>query len=410
MISLLPGHYSCVSVFCLALLFYASQIVTITEASCYKHGILLNCINKIPDSSDFTSSKLESIQISNYEGDLTIDLPPDKNVHLISSVQIFNSTIHRIAPRYFADISGGSLQTLTLNAARGDFHLDAQTLGGLENVLQTLRVSVRTLGDISYFAELKKLTTLYLGLTELTEVPENFGTVISRVIAMDLSKNKLTRLPWDALARRIQNVEVSRIRLANNPWHCDCSLRPLLELPAEQISKITGFECATPSGVAGFTLTEFQAANLCKPLPAEELNRENESNEKGVFEGVDEYPIRDESTARRSSIIKPGESVDPDIQEGTHEEIRPNVNTEVASAGLSTEVIAVIVAIVVKLTTFSFSFYVFSSSAVIEHPSPPRGTSGGPKSGVSGTNNNYTRDVDHVERQPLAPGYRDNRL
>lgn len=88
---------------------------------------------------------------------------------------------------------------------------------------------------------------------------------------------------------------------------------------------------------------------MCKPLPAEELNRENESNEKGVFEGVDEYPIRDESTARRSSIIKPGESVDPDIQEGTHEEIRPNVNTEVASAGLSTEVIAVIVAIVVVI-------------------------------------------------------------
>ncbi|VDP65747.1 unnamed protein product [Echinostoma caproni] len=115
----------------------------------------------------------------------------------------------------------------------------------------------------------------------------------------------------------------------------------------QYVTKLSGFQCATPSEVAGYSLTAFRAANLCKPIPKEPVTKSAEDTQ-----------IKDE-------VHTGVEGEDPQR---------------------------------------------FGPVAVIEHPSPARGGTGAPKSGTSGVNNSYNRDADHIERQPLAPGYRDNRL
>ncbi|THD25210.1 hypothetical protein D915_004034 [Fasciola hepatica] len=427
------GGYSRVLQFCLSLA-CLSHICTRTEAICYKHGKLLNCLNSIPRRSELEGAGMQiSVQINNYGGELIADLPEEKNSYSVNSLQIFNSTIRKIMPRFFSEFSSNGLELLLFNGVSGEFELNAQTLSGLEEVLTTIRVTnSRPLRDISYFAELKKLTKLHLGLTDLAEVPANFATVLSRLISMDLTRNKLTRLPWDALASRIQAVEFQRSRLSDNQWHCDCTLLPLLQVPEDSLHKIVGFQCASPSGVAGFTLAEFRAANLCKSPPIKESGKDDNFYGKVPFEGADESQLGVEPGDKLNPLSGSGEPGSVDLREGTQGENTQDVNTEVASAGLSTEVIAVIVAIVVVALIVLIAVIAFkarqssqrrtqasrkqptqksnSYCAVIEHPSPPRGGSGAQKSDTSGVNNTYIKDPDHVERQPLAPGYRDNRL
>ncbi|VDP82730.1 unnamed protein product [Echinostoma caproni] len=206
------------------------------ESTCYPYVRFLNCRGSLPELHELVTAGIgTNVQVSNFDGELRVDWPEKRDEFSVQSFQIHNSNIRGIAPRFFAEFSSNSLESLVLNAVNGTFELNKQTLGGLENVLKSIRISSRWLGDISYFAELKQLHTFYLGLTHLNEVPANFGSLIKRLVNVDLSKNELTRLPWDALASRIRDFEVQRFRLADNPWHCDCSLRPLLEVPDEYL-------------------------------------------------------------------------------------------------------------------------------------------------------------------------------
>ena len=74
------------------------------------------------------------------------------------------------------------------------------------------------------FAALRRLRELDLSHNALEGVEAGaFKGVADSLRALDLSDNRLSALPKDAFA----SVR-ARVRLSNNPWHCECSLQEVL--------------------------------------------------------------------------------------------------------------------------------------------------------------------------------------
>lgn len=97
--------------------------------------------------------------------------------------------------------------------------------------LSVFGVDYRSIEDPKTFCGLPGLTDLYLGDNQLKSIEFDFSC-IEHLRFLDLQYNKLKRLDQNTL-QRIDSVfaghKTRRINLNQNPWVCDCYLKPFIE-------------------------------------------------------------------------------------------------------------------------------------------------------------------------------------
>ncbi|KER22940.1 hypothetical protein T265_09070 [Opisthorchis viverrini] len=413
-------------------LIYLSSVLVSVKSDCQAHPSFIACTRAVPRLTHLVKAgQLSHVMITQYDGELSTDIPEGYGNYTVKSLQVSKSRITNIQPRFFARLSNNKLSHLTLSAVNGTLHLDSGTLGGLESVLHTLYVSDPVLQDVSYLAKLSQLDQVSLVRTSLAELPPNFVTVLRHVIKLDLSSNQLTTLPWSEVAKRIADITFSEIKLANNRWHCDCGLRPLVVAPLEAKRKVANFECSTPADLADLPLQALTVESICPETP--ELPVDKRPSVPGWNTGV-----VGGNDAGTGSDSEPAESKPNYGNEEQPLSVAQGEEAKLATAGgMSTEVIAVIIAIVVVVAIVLIAVIVFKVRSknqrqrkqdgdkpshksstychVIEHPNSKQAgrNSGTNNSGApAAPGNSYNRDLEDSERQPLAPPYysRDPRL
>ncbi|CAH8461566.1 unnamed protein product [Dicrocoelium dendriticum] len=411
--------------FALILLF----VVNRTDSLCTKHAVLLMCRYTFPDAKMLGEIGMGTDMILiGYHGPLEIPKSASAGKYSMKSIQIQQSHITYMAEHFFARFSSGDLTRLTLNNVNGTFQLDKYALGELEDTLVNLRVTEHPVGDISYLSNLKKLERLQLTRTGLTSLPDNFEEVLGHISVLDLTGNELTTLPWDVIAERLEIEKLYSVRLNANKWHCDCRMRPLVEASPAAKDKVAGLQCAEPPHLADYNLLTLRAGHICS---AEELVVEAPVVVQAEMPVVENAPVdRVQGVLTGSGDVGPAERSEP-------LDAPPQVAT--AGSGLSTEIIAVIVAVIlvaVVVIIVVIIFKVRSSNQrsgqhatpkhpthknnpychVIEHSSSkPTGNSRPSGTTAAGPvpAGHYGRELDQAERQPLAPPYHaqmDNRL
>ncbi|KAA3681453.1 uncharacterized protein DEA37_0001823 [Paragonimus westermani] len=408
-----------------------------TDAICQKIGNTVSCLYSIPNMDELKSEDTYfHVNIRYYNGGLYTAEPEGSVDHKVASVQIQKSSISHTQPRFYSRFTGGVLSELVMKDVNGSTKVDAETFGGLENSLKKLRIMDHRLEDVSYVAQLHGLTELVLIRTGLSRFPDNIGPLMDHLKLLDLTGNQLTRLPWNLIAKRLPHQDFTAIQLGQNKWKCDCSLKPLIQAPLAAKFKVVGLDCMDPSGSGSIPFTTLKLEDICAVESVED-RKVNEDQSNSVAEPQSPTAELD------------GKGVYPDIADsrdphpglrGTQSEEDEEQQQLATAGGMSTEVIAVIVAVIVVVLIVLIAVIVFKvrsrnqrrrqqattkqpshkSNAychVIEHPTsktgnnpvrPSGAASAGPPSGSI-----YGRDMDHTERQPLAPPYyaqRDNRL
>ncbi|CAL8097258.1 unnamed protein product [Calicophoron daubneyi] len=404
------------------------------RTECIPFHSLISCMYRMPAARDFDAHHSDiDVIIKEYSGHFRSDRSENRYQSPISSLQIQKSEILSMEPQFFARYSANGLQHLILNSVRGDLRLDEQTLGGLESVLKSLQVSDHELTDIKYLPSMKSLKKLSLVSTRLSSLPARFDELLSHLDNLDLMNNSLTTLPWKALAERVQSPQLQHIRLALNPWHCDCSMKPLLGLGPDAIKRIVGLICATPIELKERPFNSLTLEEICpepqepeKPiqeLPGIEMAKNEEPQEEKEKHFNNVYPAQGREEEKFTDSLLP--PVKP------RELSRDQSQVATAGGTMSTEVIAVIVAVVVVLVIVVLAVVVYkvrqrnykrqrdgskqpsqkstSYCHVVAHEPSDRPM----RPPVGATLPEYGRDAEHTERQPLAHGYnnyRDNRL
>ncbi|CAH8626253.1 unnamed protein product [Heterobilharzia americana] len=354
--------HSTVNFLFLLFTYYSVNIVKQINGNCEPSQYVIICTNELPSSQFLNNltgryeliiksvkTKLEVKSFEKYQG------------AKITRLQIEKSTLFSIEPKFFAIFSSNSLERLSLSNVDGTYRLDAQSLAGLSEKLNTLRINDHDLSDnIDDFVILNKLTRLYLVRTQLTTLPDNFRQLLTHLEDINLSENFLTYMPWKTLAERIQNDQFLKIQLGKNLWNCDCGIKPLVELKPEAKTKIYEFRCHSPENLKSRELSELTVEDVC----SEELNNpmgsfrdvtRNYKDNLGVFDnynnpGGESYEGRninlDEMSTRKD--LKP---VDAHDQSGQ----------QLATAGnLSTEMITVIVGIIAVVLVVMTAFIAYA--------------------------------------------------
>ncbi|VDP56026.1 unnamed protein product [Schistosoma margrebowiei] len=220
----------------LILLFFTiySIPIKLIHGSCEAAQSVIICTNEFPSSSFLNNltGKHELI-ITSVKTKLDIKSFEKYQGAQINRLQIEKSTIYSIEPKFFNIFSRNSLERLSLSSVDGSYRLDAQSLAGLSEKLNTLRINDHALDNIDDFVILNKLTRLYLVRTHLTQLPNSFKQLLTHLEDINLSENLLSYIPWKELAERIQNDQFLKIQLGKNLWNCDCSVKPLIELKPE---------------------------------------------------------------------------------------------------------------------------------------------------------------------------------
>ncbi|CAH8580999.1 unnamed protein product [Schistosoma turkestanicum] len=409
------------------------------HGSCEPAQTVIICTNEFPSSS-FLNNLTGKYELIIRSVKTKLDIKSFEKYHgaQIKRLQIEKSTIYSIEPKFFNIFSRNSLERLSLSNVDGSYRLDAQSLAGLSEKLNTLRINDHTLYNIDDFVILNKLTRLYLVRTHLTQLPNNFKQLLTHLEDINLSENLLTYIPWKELAERIQNDQFLKIQLGKNLWNCDCSVKPLIELKPEAKAKIYEFRCHTPENLKSRELTELTVDDVCKEelsqsaIPSKDFS--SNFNNIGVF---DQYqPSGQGSSGNQQQNGDLGEmsgrhGLKPASVDGTEQELA----TAGSSSGISTEMIIVICVVIACIMIIIISLIVYSSRkraqrrkqqernlgvshktnsycAVIEHnpssriPNEKQATS-------QSAYNNYSRGILQPEKEPLAHGYgnyRDGRL
>ncbi|CAH8668547.1 hypothetical protein MS3_00003653 [Schistosoma haematobium] len=422
----------------LILLFFTIHSIPIKliHGSCEPAQFVIICTNEFPSRSFLNNltGKYELI-IQSVKTKLDVKSFEKYQGAQIKRLQIEKSTIYSIEPKFFNIFSRNSLERLSLSNVDGPYRLDAQSLAGLSEKLNTLRINDHALDNIDDFVILNKLTRLYLVRTHLTQLPNNFKQLLTHLEDINLSENLLTYIPWKELAERIQNDQFLKIQLGKNLWNCDCSVKPLIELKPEAKAKIYEFRCHAPENLKSRELTELTVDDICKEelsqsvIPSEDLS----SNYNiGVF---DQYQPTGQDNSNQQQNGDFGETsgrhdLKPVNADGNEQQL-----ATAGSSGISTEMIIVICVVIACIIVIIISLIVYSSRkraqrrkqqernlgvshktnsycAVIEHnpssrtPSEKQATSQSPY-------NNYSRGISQPEKEPLAHGYgnyRDGRL
>jgi Leucine-rich repeat (LRR) protein len=146
------------------------------------------------------------------------------------------------------------IETINLKIFLGTPNLRKLWLGG--NPLKTFSATDYGIGS--------RFVRLGLDDCQLTDIPEGMFDVMKQLYILLLWGNKLTTLSVNVI-RTFSNFK--GVFLYNNPWKCDCHLRPLREWIGEsdlawQLNKL---QCAEPVNLANVTWDNLSTSNFtCK--------------------------------------------------------------------------------------------------------------------------------------------------
>lgn len=304
------------------------------DASCRIISTLIKCTDTmITDAELANADNANDLHVQNYHGQLATQGNSESE---LNSIQLQGSNITHIQPKFFYQFTNGNLKYLILNRVAGNFRLNSETLAGLEKVLLRLEVNDHELQDMGDIGNFEKLQKLKLVRTGITKMPRGFGRIVPHLEELDVSNNNLTWLPWEALANRLENSYSRSLRVGNNPWHCDCRMKPLVTASIQAKRKVSGLNCASPPELAGQKFDTLKVEDICTaPLEPEVKDPSPDGGTEKPVSG------KDETSGEAESSGKGGVSTNTDQGQGEA------VIASAGSSALSTEIIAVIVAVCV---------------------------------------------------------------
>ncbi|CAG0915096.1 unnamed protein product, partial [Notodromas monacha] len=110
---------------------------------------------------------------------------------------------------------------------------------------------------------MSSLKELHASDTQLAilEMPEEFPASLR---LLDISRNNLTRFPAAKMSALVKAVPELKLKLAGNPWTCDCATKPYFDFLLDKFSRIEDFEdVKCGGGAAGRRLSELLPEDLC---------------------------------------------------------------------------------------------------------------------------------------------------
>ncbi|KOX69945.1 Leucine-rich glioma-inactivated protein 1 [Melipona quadrifasciata] len=155
----------------------------------------------------------------------------------------------------------GSLTTLDLTQAINNREVLRNITGGtaLLSSVEILRLSGNTLFviDAELFAGVPKVKSLYLDNSNIKKVsPDTLKPMASSIEQLMLHDNNIDWLP-EVLLDSVNKLNVFRMILRNNSWHCDCNLKWLKDFMESQSDYLI---CKTPRENAN---KSFSQADFC---------------------------------------------------------------------------------------------------------------------------------------------------
>ena len=104
--------------------------------------------------------------------------------------------------------------------------------------------TVTSLMDVFNGSTSSPLKEVYLGSNRLSslDVPDAVPIALS---LLDVSSNNLTRVSADQLGKLMNLAPNLHLRLADNPWACDCETRPFFDFVLDKFSRIEDFSAIT---------------------------------------------------------------------------------------------------------------------------------------------------------------------
>lgn len=247
-----------------------------------------NNISSIPAIS---LSQLRSLRILNFKQNKIQEL--DRNVFK------FNVMLVHINAGY------NKLQFLDPNIFQFNHHLSELLLSGNDivfgntsfrqvNSLKRLDISSNNLSSVptDLLRSLPNLESLSLSYNHITYVSNDSFTGNPRLQSLYLNFNHIRNLPRDAFSnnRALRRLSVSfnllsslrldtipslkEVWLYGNPWHCDCSLQPLVDLL--NLLHVKGahgaMTCTTPVQFSGFDIRRVIYAINCSDVDDDDLD------------------------------------------------------------------------------------------------------------------------------------------
>jgi len=166
--------------------------------------------------------------------------------------------------------------------------IDPTAFRGLTNLVEiNLAGNLLTTIPAATFSDIPYLRSLHLDRNPLQKVEANAFEMIPQLVSLDLSHCNIKRVAARAFAQLtsleklfLQHNQISELRqktvesitglhaieLANNPWACDCRLRPLKHwLVSNNVPHSTDPTCAMPQRLAGLKFANLQVDEFACP-------------------------------------------------------------------------------------------------------------------------------------------------
>lgn len=217
------------------------------------------------DSFPTVLEQLTDLYLSGNEME-AVDAKVFDNLPNLVRLDLSNNKIQTFSERAFPHNS--TLQLLNLSRS---FH-NYSYMDGVLSILQSGNLIQLTVLDLSnndllippdnMFTSLPNLVTLSLQNSSIISI-QNGTLKVPPLRDLDLRDNSLRNLPSTALAEFSLNPGL-RIRLAGNPWRCDCFIEDaLLWLKnSTQVVDVQNLSCADPEGLRHQPLLHVQQSRL----------------------------------------------------------------------------------------------------------------------------------------------------
>nr|XP_012134935.1 PREDICTED: leucine-rich repeat transmembrane protein FLRT1-like [Megachile rotundata] len=234
------------------------SIDALTFRSCslseIEDDIFSESIYKSTKSIIMVSNRLDSLRRSTF-----------RHLKALSDLTIQNNTIELAEFDLLADVAD-SLTILDLSAAINNRETLRNITGGSVPLskLQILSIrenSVRII-DRQLFSAVPSVQSLYLDNSKVEKVArDTLEPMASSILQVFLNGNNITTLPEGLFDRVINSKRSFRMTAKDNPWHCNCSLKWMLDHVGHESSIMVGIPtCKTPEINAGKSFTK---ANFC---------------------------------------------------------------------------------------------------------------------------------------------------
>ncbi len=221
----------------IVLLFISTLVITTASANlgstgCVLRSTLMICREAVPNSEDLDVDRLDALVINRLPENSWLSIgDPEFPGAGLQKVEIQRSSIGRIDPGYFAQISGtNKLKRLKFRMVKGPVVVDANMLKGLKMSLNYLQVENSLAVNIADLAEMEALTDLELVGTKLIGSNADFERLIPRLSSLEIKNCDIDTLPWEAVAQWVAKYDTVNLKINENDWKCDCSIAALKRL------------------------------------------------------------------------------------------------------------------------------------------------------------------------------------